>query len=232
MAVSATTPITGLRAQPAAIEPGAAAPAIGDPGALGLACFGVTTLCLSAINAGWLNNMAQPMVLSLALAFGGATQILAGMWAFRRGSTFAGTAFSAYGAFWISFFLLIQFFVPAIVTNVTGSKGAVPLTALSGAVGLFLFAWGIFTAYMWVASFKAGRGLAVVFTLLTATFFVLAAGWWALSSNDILTIVTKGTLTGLINLGGYLGVLTAIGALYVSFADITKATFKRVILPS
>jgi uncharacterized protein len=232
MAASVSTPVTELRGQPAASAPPAAAPSIGDPGALGLACFGITTLCLSVINAGWLNNFAGPMVLAVCLPFGGVTQILAGMWAFRKGNTFAGTAFSAYGAFWISFFLLLNYFVPAMATSITGSKGAVGLTVLSGAVGLYLLAWGIFTAYMLVAALKTNTALTAVFGFLTVTFFVLAIGWFALSSSDVVTIVATGKLTGIINAGGYLGILTAIGALYVSFADITKATFNRAILPT
>lgn len=210
MTVGVSTSFRG----PAGQEVTASPLAIADPAPLGLACFGLTTLCLSVINAGWLDASATPMVLAFALPVGGVTQILAGMWAFRRGTAFPATAFSAYGAFWISFFLLIQYFVPAIAAT----KGA-PATAVTGAIGLFLFAWGIFTAYMLVASFAVNKALPVVFTLLAATFFALAIGFWADS-------------TGWHNVGGYLGILTAIGALYVSFADIVKATFKRDILPT
>lgn len=34
---------------------------------------------------------------------GGLAQLLAGMWEARRGKIFGATAFSSYGAFWISF---------------------------------------------------------------------------------------------------------------------------------
>ena len=37
-----------------------------------------------------------------ALGFGGLAQLLAGMWEARRGKMFGATAFSSYGAFWIS----------------------------------------------------------------------------------------------------------------------------------
>jgi succinate-acetate transporter protein len=193
----------------------ALAAAMGDPAPLGLACFGITTLCLSVINAGWLTAVATPMVLALALPVGGGAQILAGMWAYRRGNTFVATTFSAYGAFWISFFLLLQYFVPAIATT----KGA-PADAVTGALGLYLFAWGIFTAYMLVAAFAVARAVAVVFALLTATFLVLAVGFWAGNSSTLHV------------LGGYLGILTGLGALYLSFADVTKATFKRDVVPT
>ena len=196
-------------------RPAAPVAGIGDPVPLGLACFGLTTICLSVINAGWLSAAAMPMVLAVALPVGGVVQILAAMWAYRRGSTFPATAFAAYGAFWISFYLLINYGVPAILAT----KGA-PANALTGAIGLYLFVWGVFTAYMLVASLALGRALPVVFALLTLTFLVLAIGWWANDSS------------ALISIGGYLGILTGIGALYISFADITKDTFKREILPT
>jgi Predicted membrane protein len=56
---------------------------------------------------------------------------------------------------------------------------------------------------------------AVVFILLTITFFVLAIG--AFSSQAGLTV-----------LGGYLGLLTAIGAWYVSAITVIASTRKAV----
>src|SRR5579859_413219 len=89
-------------------------PLVADPAPLGLVAFGMTTLVLSAINAGWIAATATPAVLALAIPFGGGGQLLAGMWAFRRGNTFAATAFTSFGAFWISYFLLVQYFLPQI----------------------------------------------------------------------------------------------------------------------
>lgn len=183
-------------------------PLVGDPAPLGLAGFGITTLVLSVINAGWVAGAAVPVVLALAVPFGGVAQFIAGMWAFRRGNTFAATAFSSYGAFWISFFLL-QLFAPQI-------KDA---TALSAILGTYLMAWGIFTAYMFLASLAGAKGVSLVFILLAATFVLLAIGAWANS-----------TLWQ--NIGGYVGLATAVAALYVSFADVTNANFKRTVLPT
>ena len=41
-------------------------------------------------------------------------QLLAGMWEFRTGNTFGATAFTSYGAFWISFWALVTFFAGKI----------------------------------------------------------------------------------------------------------------------
>jgi succinate-acetate transporter protein len=183
---------------------------IGDPAPLGLAGFGITTLLLSLINAQVIPATTTLLVLSLALPFGGLCQLLAGMWAFRRGNTFAGTAFSAYGAFWISFYLLVVVFAPM-------SKA--PAADANTFIGWYLFAWGIFTAYMLVAALAGARAIQAVFALLTITFVLLALGAWENS-------------TGLTQVGGVLGILTAIAALYASFADVANANFKRRVLPT
>ena len=81
---------------------------IADPGPLGLAAFGITTVILSLINAGLMPGTIMTVVLQLALVYGGASQLFAGMWEFRKGNTFGATAFTSYGAFWISFYLLVN----------------------------------------------------------------------------------------------------------------------------
>ena len=186
---------------------------IGDPAPLGLAGFGITTLLLSLINAQVLPASVTALVLSLALPFGGLCQLLAGMWAYKRGNTFAGTAFSAYGAFWISFYLFAVVFVPMAITDKATA------TDIGNFKGWFLFAWGLFTLYMFVASLAGARAIQLVFLLLAVTFFVLAIAAWATSD-------------GINQIGGVIGILTAAAAIYASFADVTNANFKRKVLPT
>jgi uncharacterized protein len=183
--------------------PAPKAQSVADPAPLGLAAFGLTTFVLSAVNAGLIPKPAEPVVLGLAFAYGGLAQFCAGMWEFQRNNTFGATAFTSYAAFWIAFALLVTF-------NVAG----IPAEARPAAVGTFLLAWGIFTAYMTVAASTLSRPLLVVFILLTITFFVLAIG--AFSSQAGLTV-----------LGGYLGLITAIGAWYVSAITVIASTRKH-----
>jgi len=183
------------------------APSIGDPAPLGLAAFALTTFVLSFFNAGLVSDKGLPVVLGLALAYGGIAQLLAGMWEFRNNNTFGATAFTSFGAFWISFFVLEQF---------EGSK--IPTTNLGKAVGLYLIAWGIFTAYMWVASFRVSVAVNLVFLLLAVTFIVLGIG----NANGTESIV---------HAGGWIGIATAIMAWYASFASVTNKTFGRIVLP-
>lgn len=178
-----------------------------DPAPLGLAAFAMTTFVLSMFNANLVDEKGTPVVLGLALAYGGIVQLLAGMWEFRTGNTFGAVAFCSYGAFWISFWALEVFYAKQIGGNV------------GHALGVYLWAWAIFTAYMTVASLAGARAVTLVFVLLTLTFAVLSWGEYAGS-------------TTIHNWGGYLGLLTAAAALYASFADVVNASFKRVLLPT
>jgi uncharacterized protein len=188
------------------------APQVADPAPLGLAGFAFTTLLLSLVNTQILPKSTEVLVLSMALTFGGLAQFVAGMWAFKRGNTFAATAFTSYGAFWLSFYLLVVVFIP-LVPKTAGASD------VSNFVGWYLLAWGIFTAYMFVASLAGARAVQLVFLLLAITFVVLAIG-------------NFGTSSGTIQLGGYIGLATAAAAIYASFADVVNANFKRKVLPT
>ena len=107
---------------------------IADPAPLGLGAFALTTFLLSLVNAGILPKDTEPMVLAVALAFGGIAQLLAGMWEFRKGNVFGATVFTSYGAFWLSFWAYLTFFAEGIPTEHHGV-----------AAGWYLIAWAIFT---------------------------------------------------------------------------------------
>ena len=178
-----------------------------DPAPLGLAGFAMTTFVLSMFNAQIVSPSGTPVVLGLALAYGGLAQLLAGMWEFRTGNTFGAVAFTSYGAFWLSFWALIVFYAKDL-----------PASAAGHAIGLYLIAWGIFTAYMWIASFRTNAAVMVVFLLLTITYFLLGIG-------------NAHADTSLVKAGGWVGLATAIAAWYASFAAVTNFTFGRTVIP-
>jgi succinate-acetate transporter protein len=180
---------------------------IADPGPLGLAAFALTTFVLSMFNADLVDKAGEPVVLGLALAYGGLAQMLAGMWEFRTGNTFGAVAFTSFGAFWLSLWALNQFYVADI-----------PAAHVGHAVGLYLIAWGIFTTYMFVASLRTTVAVAVVFFLLAVTFFLLGIG-------------DAGAHPDIVKAGGWAGLLTAVAAWYASFAAVTNSTFGKVVLP-
>jgi succinate-acetate transporter protein len=183
------------------------APSIADPAPLGLAAFALTTFVLSMFNAGLVSDKGEPVVFGLALAYGGLAQLLAGMWEFRNNNAFGATAFTSYGAFWLSFWAYNQFFADSVPTSDAGH-----------AVGLYLIGWGIFTAYMWIASFRVSVAVNLVFLLLATTFIVLGIG--ESSATD-----------SVVKAGGWIGLATAAAAWYASFAVVTNKTFGRIVLP-
>lgn len=178
-----------------------------DPGPLGLAAFALTTFVLSMFNSGLVSSNGEPVVLGVALAYGGIAQLLAGMWEFRTGNTFGAVAFTSFGGFWLSFWAYVTFYADAV-----------PAADAGHAVGLYLIAWGIFTLYMFVASLRTTMAIAAVFALLTVTFFLLGLGDAGGHEN-----ITKA--------GGYFGLATAAAAWYASFAAVTNSTFGRTVLP-
>jgi len=180
-----------------------------NPAPLGLMGFGITTLTLSFINANIVGGGAAsfPAVLGLAMAFGGIAQLLAGMWEFRTGNTFGAVAFSSYGAFWISFFLLVTFNV-----------GQLPKTEIDSLLGLYLWMWGVFTGILFLCTFASPRALQLLFLLLTVTFVLLGIG-------------NTGAHSSIVHAGGYVGIATGAVALYIAAADIMQAVYKRSVLP-
>jgi succinate-acetate transporter protein len=176
-----------------------------NPAPLGLVGFGLTTVVLSCINAGLLPKEALPAVIPLAFAFGGLAQIFTGFMEFRNGNTFGTVAFTSYGLFWW-WFAFLQWTIGA---------GWIKAPAASG-VGITLLMWGVFTLYMWISTFRSNLALWSVFLTLWITFFLLAGG-------DL------GLGTGVI--GGWLGLLCGLIAMYVSFAEVTNGTFGRTVLP-
>ncbi|MEW2274280.1 acetate uptake transporter [Streptomyces griseofuscus] len=182
---------------------------IADPGPLGLAAFALTTFVLSVFNAGLIKDGAlEAVVLPLALWYGGIAQVLAGMWEFRKNNTFGAVAFTSYGSFWLSFAAYVQFVAPKL-----------PAAHAHQATGLFLLAWAIFTLYMTIVATRINGVLLAVFSVLSLTFVLLAAG-------------ALGQSRGVSHAGGWAGLLTAVLAWYGSFAGVANATWKDKSLPT
>jgi uncharacterized protein len=179
-----------------------------NPAPLGLVGFGLTTVILSLVNAGVLPHGGEQVVLPLALAYGGLIQMLAGLLEFRTGNTFGTTAFLSFGAFWWWFALLVML----------GSHGVLDLSQASSTIAVTLLGWGVFTLYMWVATFKLSKALWWIFLTLWVTFFLLGFG-------DLFG------MKALSRSGGWLGLICGLLAMYTSFGLVTNATFGKPIIP-
>jgi succinate-acetate transporter protein len=176
---------------------------LANPAPLGLSGFALTTWMLSMVNAGWYPAAAVPLVLASAFAFGGTAQFAAGLMEMPRGNTFGFVAFCAYGAFWWTFALFVEFFAP----NVPPAF-----------IGWWLAMWGVFSLFMWVGTLALNRALQAIFFVLVITFFLLAAA--DLLANPVLK-----------HAGGYTGLLTAVLAFYLAAAEIINETHGRTVLP-
>lgn len=191
-------------------------PGIADPAPLGLAGFSLTTVLLSALNAGLIKvGSGELTFVGMALFYGGLGQFMAGMWEFKRNNTFGATAFGSFGAFWMGLGIVFVF-------GVLGHLGATsPFYSGDGTIW-FLFLWAIFTTYMLIASLRVSGAIALVFLLLALTFFALWIG--ALNGSAF--------GSGFTDLGGWLGIATGIVAFYTSFAGVTNLTWGREVLPT
>ena len=86
----------------------------GNAGPLSLLGFAVVTLMLSLINAKAITPTVAPVVFSVGLIFGGATQLIGGLIQMRNGNTFQGVLFSSFGAFWISLAAILQWYMKEV----------------------------------------------------------------------------------------------------------------------
>jgi len=184
------------------VAPSAAAVSpVADPAPLGLAGFALTTFLLSAANAHWMNgNASGDAWLGYAFAYGGLGQLLAGMWEFRNRNVFGATAFSTYGAFWIGLG----------IWAIKVAPGIPPSTAFANHdLGWILLAFAIFNTYMLLLSTQVNMAVFTVFLTLELTEIILFLGFFSNSP-------------GAIQLGGYVGVVTALAAWYTSAAGVAN----------
>ena len=123
------------------------------------------------------------------------------MWEFKKGNTFGATAFTSYGAFWISLSSMVYLELSGVLKF--GSD-------MNIALGLFLVAWTIFTFYMWIGTFRLNPALNLVFGLLLITFILLDLTEFKVISGPI---------------AGYFGLATAFAAWYASAAGILNPLY-------
>ena len=209
--------------QPATVP--APVSSIADPAPLGLAAFALTTVLLSAKNAGWMTHATGSAWLGFAFAYGGLAQFAAGMWEFRRGNTFGSTAFGTYGAFWIGLGLWVELVAnPAVAAIAKApSTAAATVASLNHDLGWITLVFFIVTLYLLVLTTQVNVAVFLVFLGLDITFIILAIGNFDAGSALL--------PTGTIKVGGYLGLLTALFAFYASAAGVAAGMGGRIQFP-
>jgi uncharacterized protein len=201
--------------------PAAPPTGIADPAPLGLAAFALTTFLLSAVNAGWAKYSTGFDWWGFAIAYGGLCQLLAGMWEFRNRNVFGATAFSTYGGFWIGVGLWLHF--------IAGPVAATAGVAVDRDLAWILLAFAIFNTYMLIISTQVNMAVFGVFLTLEITEILLFIGNFTVTKAALPPFAVG--LTGLIQAGGYVGVLTALVAWYTSMAGVMNGHKGRVVFP-
>jgi len=176
-----------------------------NPAPLGLTGFGLTTILLNIHNAGFYPNNA--MILGMGLFVGGLAQLIAGVLESKKNNTFGTTAFTAYGAFWLS--LVAIWALPRL---------GLAEKADETAMGCYLSVWGLFTFGMFIGTFRLNRALQVVFGTLVLLFWLLALG--AFTRNGAITIVA-----------GYVGIVCGLSAFYAAIAQVLNEIYGRTVMP-
>jgi len=178
-----------------------------NPAPLGLLGFGMTTVLLNLHNAGYFE--LNSMILAMGLCYGGTAQVIAGIMEWKKGNTFATTAFISYGFFWLSLVGLLL--LPKVIPGV--------LPANQTAMAAYLATWGVFTAVMFMGTFRLSRALQFVFGTLTILFFMLAFGDYTAAGE------------GFKHATGYEGIVCGLGAIYTGLAQVLNELSGRVVLP-
>ena len=181
-----------------------AAPALGNPAVVGLGGFGMTTLMLQFHNLGLIH--VTP-VIWLGFIFGGGAQLIAGFQEQKTGNNFGYAAFVGYGAFWIS-----------LCAYLLGSTSGNKMLALDdNDVAFYLLGWTLFTAGLWLISFKISKMMFLTFLTLTIGFALLVLVFWGHKE--------------LLHFAAYDLIVCALCAWYMMFHVIGHSVFGRDVLP-
>src|SRR5205809_4068326 len=172
-----------------------------NPAPLGLLGFGMTTVLLNLHNAGFYE--LNSMVLAMGICYGGAAQIIAGIMEWRKGNTFATTAFISYGLFWLS-----------LVTLIVLAKLGWGAASDEKPMAAYLLMWGLFTAVMFIGTLRPNRALQAVFGTLMILFFLLATG------------DSTGASASFKHATGYDGIVRGFSAIYAGLAQVLNEVFR------
>lgn len=176
-----------------------------NPAPIGLMGFGLTTVLLNLHNAGLFG--IGSVILAMGIFYGGIAQIIAGMMEWKKDNTFGTLAFVSYGFFWLSLVAIILLPKTGIVDKPAPESMAA-----------YLFLWGLLSLILLIATFKINKIMIIIFSLVTALFFLLALAD-ATGSHAIKVFA------------GYEGIVCGFSAIYAAAAQVLNETYGREVLP-
>ncbi|CAG7923641.1 unnamed protein product [Penicillium olsonii] len=181
---------------------------LANPAPLGLAGFAFTTFVLGLINLQTQSVKVPNIVVGPAIAYGGVTQFCAGMWEMAIGNTFGATALASYGAFWVSYAIIL---IPG-----SGVSAAYPETAdFNHAMGFFMMGFFIFSVFLTLCTMRTTAFLCLLFCLVDVTFLLL-------SLSNFLTGPDGSPHQELSRVGGAFAMLASFTAWYIMYAGMAN----------
>ena len=176
-----------------------------NPAPLGLAGFAMTTILLNLHNCGFFAMGST--IFAMGITIGGLSQVIVGIMEWKKNNTFGTTAFTAYGFFWLSLVLIL--ILPKMGYGTAPDKNE---------MSAYLALWGIFSTFLFIATFRLNVALQLVFGTLVLLFFLLAIGDF--TENAALK-----------TFAGYEGILCGFLALYAGMAQVINEVYGKIILP-
>ena len=178
--------------------------AIADPSTVGLASFGIALFTLSFLNADLIGPQSMGVIVPTAIMTG-VIHLFATWYGFRKNELFTALVFGIYGMFWLTYGLI----------NLGVAANLFELDA--NALLAFLVAYTIFTAYVLVAALVTNVAVILTLAALLAVFLLLDFG---LAGHP-----------SLFPWAGYVGMVDALLALYVSAAGLLATLWGHPVLP-
>lgn len=197
----------------AAIEERAEA-SMAEPAAMALFGFAVGTFIIAWPISGFIATSAVLATIPPVLVFAGIAQFIGGLFAFRRGNAFAGTAFCSYGAnnTVVAVFMLLM---------VTGALSATPASPGMKMLALELYCFAYISLLLAACAARLNTMFVLVLVALVPGFTMSAmANWYGTA------------IPGWVgHVGGYCLIASAAFAAYSASAMVLNSTWQRPMLP-
>lgn len=182
---------------------------LGNATPMGLFAFATTTLILSFYNSNARGVSNHGAMLGVGLFYGGAIQVVAGVWELIIENSFGATVFTAYGGFWMSFSVLTMKHFD-IRSAYTDPK------EFDNALGLYFLAWAIVTSFFALMTLRSTVALFVLLFSSCLNFMLLAASNFCQASGN------KVAGDNLLMAAGVIGCWVAMAAYYNGLSGLVK----------
>jgi uncharacterized protein len=184
-----------------------------DPSALGLFGLAMVTLVASSQKLGLTQGLAY--IIPWALFLGALAQFVAGVLDYKKGNTFGGTAFCAYGLFWFAtataWLINLGAFGTVLQSNVDPRQ-----------IGIAFIGYLIITLFLTVGSMATNKVLFFIFVFIDLLFIGLSVS----------TLTTVPALQEAFHqLAAYAELMIALLSFYGGGANVLNNHFDRTFLP-